>query len=653
MDAQILVFGSYHLDLSREQLRRGQDVAPLTNKAFAVLRYLVEHADQLVTRDALMQAVWPDTYVSEAALTVCIHELRQALDDRAQAPRFIETLRGRGYRFLAATARVPMAASSSPPQAAALVGREAELRQLHQSLDKALQGERQVGFITGEAGIGKTALLEAFLSQMPGDASVLIGHGQCIEQYGAGEAYLPLLEAFGRLCRAADGQALVDFLQREAPSWLLQMPGLLAPDAFDVLQRRVGGATRERMLRELAEALERLTAERPFVLVLEDLHWSDRATLDWLAYVARRRDRARLLILGTYRPVETIVQAHPLRQATQELKRQRQCWELLLDYLSDADVAAYVAQRFGASALPPAFAQALHQQSSGNPLFMIALIEDMIDKGALEQRSPGLAGRRDALDVAAMQTPESLRQLIEAQFERLSLPEQEILEAASVAGIDFSTAAVAAGAGATADEVERCCAGLSRSRQFLQAKGMSEWPDGAASARFGFIHALYQEVLYNRVSAGRRVNMHGLIGARLETGYGARAKEIATELAMHFTRGRDVSRAVRYLQSAGENALQRSAHHEAIAHLQQALDLLLTLPQTPERDQRELLLLSLLGPAFVVTQGYAAPEAAAIYERAWRRCQQVGESEHHFPILFGVVAPLHREDYLPHGSGTR
>ncbi|MDH3603106.1 MAG: AAA family ATPase, partial [Candidatus Tectomicrobia bacterium] len=301
--SRTLVFESYRLDLGREQLRHGEDVIQLTNKVFAVLRYLVEHAEQLVTRDALMEAVWPNTFVSDAALAVCIHELRQALGETAQAPRFIETVRGRGYRFLTpVTAAVPTPTqhevirfsspqpSSSHPQSVELVGREAQLRQLHQGLVTALQGERQLVFITGEAGIGKTTLVETFLAQIAHDETLWIAYGQCIEQYGAGEAYLPLLEALGRLCRAPEGGALVELLRQEAPSWLLQMPALCSSDEFDALQRRSGGVTRERMLRELAEVVERLTADRPFVLVLEDLHWSDHATLDWLAYVARRRD---------------------------------------------------------------------------------------------------------------------------------------------------------------------------------------------------------------------------------------------------------------------------------------------------------------------------------------------------------------------------
>ncbi|MBI3304075.1 MAG: ATP-binding protein [Deltaproteobacteria bacterium] len=194
-----------------------------------------------------------------------------------------------------------------------MVGREAELSQLYRWLEKVLEGERQIIFVTGEPGIGKTTVVEAFLQQIAAERDIWIGRGQCIEHYGAGEAYLPVLEALGRLCREPGGQFLIELLSQQAPTWLVQMPALLRATELETLQRKTRGATREGMLRELAEAVEALTAEWPLVLWLEDLQWSDVSTLDWLAFVGRRRERARLLVIGTYRPVEVIVSGHPLK----------------------------------------------------------------------------------------------------------------------------------------------------------------------------------------------------------------------------------------------------------------------------------------------------------------------------------------------------
>src|SRR5262245_35141693 len=306
-----LRFVPFRLDLGAEQLWYGEEVRPLSRKAFAALRYLVVHAGQLVTKDALIAAVWDVPYVSDMALAACIREIRRALDAPAHAPQFVATVRGRGYRFLAAVTveTHPDTAVGADREGTGrlpklLVGREGEMAQLQQCWVQAQQGVRQVVFVTGEAGIGKTTLVDAFVAQATATAAVWLGRGQCVEQHGAGEAYLPLLEVLGRLGRALDGSRLIALLRQQAPSWLVHLPALVEEQEYESLQRRAGGVTRERMLRELAEAVEVLTADRPLILVLEDLHWSDVSTLDWLAYVARRREAARLLVLGTYRPVE-------------------------------------------------------------------------------------------------------------------------------------------------------------------------------------------------------------------------------------------------------------------------------------------------------------------------------------------------------------
>ena len=166
--------------------------------------------------------------------------------------------------------------------------------------------------IAGEMGLGKTAMVDAFLAQVAMRADLWVGRGQCINQHGHGEASMPLLEALSQVGRSPHGGEIVALLHQYAPNWLLHLPALVPVAEQEALYRWAGDATRERMLRELAEAVEALTTTRPLVLVLEDLHWSDDATLDWLVHMAQRREPARLVILGTYRPVEAAVQAHPV-----------------------------------------------------------------------------------------------------------------------------------------------------------------------------------------------------------------------------------------------------------------------------------------------------------------------------------------------------
>jgi DNA-binding winged helix-turn-helix (wHTH) protein len=356
------LFGPFRLDPDNACLWHGTQARPLTPKAFAVLSHLVTHPDRLVTKDELFDTLWPDTVVSEAALRVCIGELRKALGEAARTPRCIATVARRGYRFLAPVTRqepsagvVSTPTTPRPPAPAApagpLVGREAVLARLHTAWAQAGQGVRQVCFVTGEAGIGKTAVVEAFAAQVGTNPHVWLAQGQCVEHYGTREAYLPVLEALGQLVRAPGGARLVALLRQQAPTWLVQLPWLLTEADRQQFQHELQGTTRERMLRELAEVVETLAAETPLVLVLEDLHWSDYATLDLLALLARRRAPARLLLLGTYRPVDVIVQAHPLRPVAQTLQQQGYCQELLLEPLSAGEVAAYLHGRFGPAPL--------------------------------------------------------------------------------------------------------------------------------------------------------------------------------------------------------------------------------------------------------------------------------------------------------------
>jgi predicted ATPase len=188
--------------------------------------------------------------------------------------------------------------------------------------------------------------------------------------------------------------------QQHAPSCLLQLPALRPTHELPILQQRALGATRERMLRELAEAVEILAQERPLVLVLEDLHWSDMSTLDWLAYVARRLAPARLLVLGTYRPIDAVVRQHPIRSVTQELRVHGQCEELLLPYVSEAGVAAYLVQRFGEAVFSPALVRALHERTNGNPLFLVTVVKEMVRQGRL--REPATGGERLVHQAAAV-----------------------------------------------------------------------------------------------------------------------------------------------------------------------------------------------------------------------------------------------------------
>ncbi|MCI0388941.1 MAG: AAA family ATPase [Acidobacteria bacterium] len=658
-----IIFSPFRFDIVNQCLWRDEQAIALTPKAFALLNYLIERAGQLVTKEELLNAVWPETYVSDAVLKVCVGELRKALGDDAKSAKFIETLHRRGYRFIGqiAVAREgekgrsgegerkiavsPTLRLSGAHQRLSmlpmmgLVGREAALAQMRDWLSRALGGERQVIFVTGEAGIGKTALLEAFRLSLAAEQHLKISYGQCLEQYGAGEAYLPVLEAISRLCREPGGKGVVDLLRRHAPTWLFQMPSLVNAAERQALQQEMMDVTRDRMLREMAETLEALSAETPLVLVLEDLHWSDYSTLDLVSYLARRGEKARLMLIGTYRPAEILLSEHPLKSVKQDLQMKRHCEELSLEDLSQWAISEYLTARFPQNEFPHELSRLIHERTEGNPLFMVNVV-DYLHSAGLIARTDKCWRLQAEMPELQLGVPETIRQMIEKQVGHLSQEEQRLLETASVVGAEFPSAMVALIVGRNAVEIEEMCESLARRRQFLQSSGLSEWPDGTVTTRYGFIHALYQNTLYDRLAAARRAQLHLLIGKQGERIFGERAAEIAAELAVHFERGRDHRRAVKYLLQAADNANRRFAHREAAALARQGLELLKNLQDANEdvreRSRQELMLQMSLCTALPPIEGYGAAIVERTHNRARELCQQLGESVQLFRVLRGL-----------------
>ena len=645
---QRIIFDPFSLDLVNECLWQGSKAIKLRPKAFAVLNYLLARPGQLVTKEELLNSIWPETFVSDAVLKVTIRQLREALDDDPKSPRFIETAHRRGYRFIGQIAEseqvtpnqevgsvrtIPSSHLPAEDSPWGFVGRDEALTRMRSWLQKMLEGERQIIFVTGEAGIGKTALVDTFVRSIASDRRIRIGRGQCLEQYGTGEAYLPLLEAIGRLCR--EQAHVVDVLHAHAPMWLLQMPSLVSASDRELLNRGISGATRERMLREIGEALEALTSEQPLVLILEDLHWSDYSTLDLISYLATQRQPAHLMLIGTYRTAELIVSGHPLKAVKQELLAKQQCEELPLQYLNEDAVGKYLSIRFPGNRFPDGLARLIHERTEGNPLFMVNAVDFLVAEGLIVEHETRweLVVENEKVEVGV---PDSIKQMIEKQLDHLDAEKQRTLEAASVAGAEFSTLAVVAGLGEDRALVEARCDELARRHQFIQDRGVQELPNGEASTRYGFIHALYQNILYERISASRLVQLHRRIGERGEDVYGENAGEIAAELAMHFDRGRDYKRAAKHFQQAADNAIRRFAYREAVGLARRGLELLRKLPDTAERAEQELLMQLTLGVPLIATEGYAAPDVGSVYLKARELCQQLGGTADVSEVLWGL-----------------
>lgn len=652
---EAIAFGSFRVDLRAGLLLRGRTPIPLRPKTWSVLRYLAERPGVLVAKRELLDAVWADAVVSESVLSKSIGELRVALGDSFRTPRVIETVQRRGFRFIAPVSEQPPASSELGSVAAdhgvsvavgsgrspdigdlapaPFVGRAEELRRLAELLAQARTGRRQVVFITGPAGIGKTALVEAFLASPEVRAAAMVARGSCVEQIGLREPYMAVLEALGRLARRFDAGRLGGLLRRVAPTWLAQTPWLIGEDEAQALERTLQFVRPERMLREFAAFMEELTDETPLVLVLEDLHWSDPSTVDLLSVLGERDDTARLLVIGTYRLAEAIVHEHPVLHVARTLKARRGYIELALSDLTVEGVQDYLRARFPGSDLPSRLAPMIHRNTDGHPLFVVGVVDSLLSRGHILNTGPGWA-LPVPLQMIELNIPDNVRLLIESQLDSLSPGDRAVLQAASCAGEDFSPIVVAAALGQDLADTEMRCGVLARARGFLRPAGHVEWPDRRVSPRYAFSHELYRQVVYGQITEGQCIQLHQRIGRALEAAYGARRMEVAPRLAVHFEQGRDGARAVEYLAAAAAAARQRFANREAIGYLEAALATAAREPDERARRLQELELRLALGAALAETHGYASEHVRTNYERASELCARVGSAAQRLSILY-------------------
>lgn len=619
----MLVFPPFRLDPDQERLWKGEKLLVLRRKPFAILRYLAEHPKQLVTHGELLAQVWRGAKVSDSSMRSHLHELRQVLGEGV-----IETVIGRGYRFIAelgadaGMAPQPAVGSADP----LVVGREAELEKLRAALERARAGQRQLCFVTGEPGIGKTTLVRTFLAGLDPNAAV-VARGACFEQLGSPEPYLAIIEALGGLTRSAHGAQTLATLVRHAPTFLSQVPSLVSDEQLAEVRRRAAGGSEGRQLRELCEALEALCSQRPLVLVLEDLQWSDLASIDLLSLLGQRQERAKLLVLGTSRQAEIQSGAHPLQRVLRSLVARSGALALQLPKLGAAAAQSYIDRRFAGHDFPGQLTELVAKITGGTPLFMVSLLDELAGRGMLAERA-GHWSLTVSVDEVQAHRPASVKQLIDIQLDRLTAAEQRVLEAASVVGTEFSTQLVAAALELPVEQVDDTCDALVRRSLFLRAE-----PDG----RYAVTHALVQEVCAERSSPARRQRWHRLVAAALERD--PRAGELAHLLAKHLEAGGELARAVPAYLAAADHAAQRYASSDAVALCARALDLVPRLPAGRERDLLELQVLDMTCQqvnANTFSAAFSGREPLAVYARAIEIARALGDA----PRLYAAITQL-------------
>ena len=455
-----------------------------------------------------------------------ISDVRTVLEDDPREPRFIQTVPRRGYRFIAALTAPPKSSPSGsaalirpdshlPEQAstrarttavepsnASFIGRAKELASLRRAWDRVTSGKRVMFWIAGEPGIGKTTLIEQFVAEL-GDVACARGH--CAQHYGSGEPYHPILEALAELSRS--DTEVSSLLRAVAPTWLLQLPWLNTADQREALLRELVGVSLERMLRELGEFLDRYTERRPLLLVTEDLHWADGATVQLMDYLARRRSAGRLMWLSSFRLSEVIASEQPLNALRRELHLHRLCEEIVLDSFSEAEIAEFLTLGSPSMATDENFVRALHERTDGVPLFVASITSDVAARSAR-------TGVATATLLANAPVPENLSAIIDHYVAKLGNERRVLLSAAAVCGNEFRTATLARVLERDELWVADACEELLREQLWLAPRTRDQ--EDAQLSPYSFRHALFRQALYDRLAPSARAELHRKVGVALE-----------------------------------------------------------------------------------------------------------------------------------------
>ncbi len=306
------VFGVFRLDTAAELLWNEQLPVTLAPKTYRLLLYFLQNPERLISHEELFSSVWEGRCVDDSAIRLAVNTLRKALQDNPKLPDYISTAHKKGYRF---TAKVSINIQlesvntdfSNPlyyrPQTLDVPVYDEHSQHvdvLVQALQQSSNGERRLVFLQGEQQVGKTALLNSFLSSVHYPELAVL-RARCVQMHGIAEPFMPLLEALERHCREPHGKLLIEYLHELAPTWLHQMSNVLSPDELAMLHLKGAQNNTIRMLREGAELIEALSKSTIFILILDNAHWSDQETLDLLNILMFRCSATKLLIIVSYR----------------------------------------------------------------------------------------------------------------------------------------------------------------------------------------------------------------------------------------------------------------------------------------------------------------------------------------------------------------
>jgi len=521
-------------------------------------------------------------------------------------------------------------ASNNPVYRRTFVGREQELKQLQSAFDAATSGQGSLVMVVGEPGIGKTSVCEQLSTYATvRGGKTLVGH--CYEEGSLSLPYLPFVEGMRSYVLAREPAGLKQDLGSgagEVARIVSEIRDRLPPGPHpDPLSGEVGKSgdpeeERYRLLQAVTAFLRNAAAVQPLVIVLEDLHDADRGTLDLLVHLAHNLSGARLLIVGTYRDIE-VDRTHPLSSALAELRRGSNFQRVPLRGLTADEVQRMMAAVSQQEISWP-FAELVHRQTEGNPLFVQEMLRFLVEEGLVERREGSL--RRVGEESLAGRIPEGLRDVIGKRLSRLSDRTNQALSVASVIGREFRLDVLQRIAGLPEEDLYAAL------EEATAISIVEERSAAGAVVIYRFTHAFFRQTLYEETIAPRRIRLHQQVARALEIVYGRRLEEHATEMAEHYAYSSDpadLAKAVAYGEMAANRALAVFAYGEAVGHLEQALKVQEVLD--PDDKSRRCELLLRLGHALTPAgelrrvADVVAPEALALAE-ALRQPRQATEA---------------------------
>jgi len=548
------------------------------------------------------------------------------------------------------------------------VAREKELERLTDSLKTALLGQGRVLFVTGEAGSGKTALIQEFCRRAPeSQPDLIVADGKCNAQTGVGDPYLPFIEILNELTGDIEAKYMAGVISREHTLrlWNLlpssvkailengpDLVNIFVPGASLVSRAATFSSGRTDWLIRLKKLVERksalpadltlqqshlfeqytrvlqsLSKDKPLLLVLDDLQWVDEGSASLLFHIGRQVKGSRVLVIGSFRPTEVAMgreeKRHPIVSVLNEFKRDFGEVEVDLEKPEGREFVDAIIDS-EPNKLGKSFRQTLVAQTKGQPLFTVELLRAMQEQGMLVKDREGRWVEGRTFDWRKL--PSRVDAVIMERISRLTEKMRDVLTLASVEGQEFTAEVIAR---LRKEEVRELIRDLSseleKRHHLVSAKGVRNLGNQRLSL-YIFQNNLFQRYLYNGLDEVERTHLHEEVGNILETLYGEQADEISVQLARHFQEAGIAPKAMGYFAKAGTRALHLSAYAEAIAHFGKALDILRTFPPSPERDQQELSLEIPLAASQQAIYGYGAPQVSLIYERIKELCEKMAGS---------------------------